>query len=249
MRKGFTLIELLVVIAIIAILAAILFPVFAKAREKARQTSCLSNIKQLSLGLMMYSQDYDEKWPLMTFADCFSGTTWIPGAYPWTMSVLPYVKNYQIGVCPSDGDKACMSKLGSGGFDPFFTARFGYVPANSTDAANLWPWSYATNINLGPIYNAATQAAINHPSSCILIGELGRGAHAYTVWYMDFGYGTNAAENPDRWEAGGRHNGGRNWAFCDGHAKWLHDFAGTKGNQASIENAYWNQGWFDVPTQ
>ena len=62
-RRGFTLIELLVVIAIIAILAAILFPVFAKAREKARQTSCLSNVKQLGLGLMMYAQDYDEKLP------------------------------------------------------------------------------------------------------------------------------------------------------------------------------------------
>jgi len=63
MRKGFTLIELLVVIAIIAILAAILFPVFARAREKARQTSCLSNVKELGLGLMMYVQDYDECFP------------------------------------------------------------------------------------------------------------------------------------------------------------------------------------------
>ena len=61
MRKGFTLIELLVVIAIIAILAAILFPVFAKAREKARQTSCLSNVKQIALGMLMYAQDYDER--------------------------------------------------------------------------------------------------------------------------------------------------------------------------------------------
>ncbi len=66
-RKGFTLIELLVVIAIIAILAAILFPVFARAREKARQTSCLSNLKQLSLGVLMYAQDYDERLPMLYF--------------------------------------------------------------------------------------------------------------------------------------------------------------------------------------
>ena len=72
-KKGFTLIELLVVIAIIAILAAILFPVFAQAREKARQTSCLSNMKQLSLGLNMYVQDYDETWPRND--DCINGGT------------------------------------------------------------------------------------------------------------------------------------------------------------------------------
>ncbi len=72
MRKGFTLIELLVVIAIIAILAAILFPVFAKAREKARQTSCLSNMKQIGLASMMYAQDYDERLP----GSCGPRTDW-----------------------------------------------------------------------------------------------------------------------------------------------------------------------------
>ncbi len=94
-RRGFTLIELLVVIAIIAILAAILFPVFARAREKARQTSCLSNVKQLSLGVLMYTQDYDERLP---YCDCnaySSGTN-------WAISTQPYVKNAQIFVCPSD---------------------------------------------------------------------------------------------------------------------------------------------------
>ena len=67
MRRGFTLIELLVVIAIIAILAAILFPVFARAREKARQSSCLSNVKQLTLGILMYADDYDEKFPVQDY--------------------------------------------------------------------------------------------------------------------------------------------------------------------------------------
>ncbi len=98
-KKGFTLIELLVVIAIIAILAAILFPVFAKAREKARQTSCLSNLKQLGTAFMMYEQDYDEKYPTIynqTAEHPVNGTQW-PG------QILPYVKNNGVFSCPSDG--------------------------------------------------------------------------------------------------------------------------------------------------
>ncbi len=96
MRRGFTLIELLVVIAIIAILAAILFPVFARAREKARQTSCLSNIKQLDLGVQMYAQDYDEFLPCVQHRT----TTWLWGY--WYQVIQPYVKNDQIVRCPSE---------------------------------------------------------------------------------------------------------------------------------------------------
>ncbi len=94
-RRGFTLIELLVVIAIIAILAAILFPVFAKAREKARQTSCLSNAKQLILGVMMYVQDYDDYFPGYYNPN-------VPGdVNQWFEMIEPYIKNDQIFVCPS----------------------------------------------------------------------------------------------------------------------------------------------------
>jgi prepilin-type N-terminal cleavage/methylation domain-containing protein/prepilin-type processing-associated H-X9-DG protein len=94
-RTGFTLIELLVVIAIIAILAAILFPVFARAREKARQTSCLNNQKQIGLGLMMYVQDYDERTPPQFYG-------W--GQPLWRDDIYPYVKNAQVFQCPSDSN-------------------------------------------------------------------------------------------------------------------------------------------------
>ena len=94
MKRGFTLIELLVVIAIIAILAAILFPVFARAREKARQSSCLSNIKQISLGNLMYAQDYDDR--TVIFAHGPSGEN-----PQWHYLIEPYLKNTQIFICPS----------------------------------------------------------------------------------------------------------------------------------------------------
>jgi prepilin-type N-terminal cleavage/methylation domain-containing protein/prepilin-type processing-associated H-X9-DG protein len=93
-RTGFTLIELLVVIAIIAILAAILFPVFARAREKARQTNCLSNVKQISLGFMMYIQDYDER---------FMRHCYCTGSSCWMYKIQPYTKNWQLFQCPSAG--------------------------------------------------------------------------------------------------------------------------------------------------
>jgi len=93
-KKGFTLIELLVVIAIIAILAAILFPVFAKAREKARQTSCASNLKQIALGALMYAQDYDE---FLCIAQPLAG----PPVLFFDSVLQPYVKNTQIFKCPS----------------------------------------------------------------------------------------------------------------------------------------------------
>jgi len=94
MKKGFTLIELLVVIAIIAILAAILFPVFAKAREKARQTSCLSNEKQLILGCKMYATDNEGKFPAVTYTPNH-GFDW------WFNQISPYVNNNQLFLCPA----------------------------------------------------------------------------------------------------------------------------------------------------
>lgn len=121
-RNGFTLIELLVVIAIIAILAAILFPVFAQAREKARQISCLSNLKQIGLGLMMYVQDYDEYMPyaLQNDPPIDGGGT---NLVPIDGQIAPYIKNDQIWKCPSD-----------------------YAPSpDDTNIGDYWDGKYASN--------------------------------------------------------------------------------------------------------
>ena len=209
-RGGFTLIELLVVIAIIAILAAILFPVFAKAREKARQTSCLSNMKNIILAWQMYAQDYDESWAfwyLWAGGDC----------YYWWEHVQPYMKNTQILRCPSGAKDA--TALG---------APAGWIVATSYCPLwyeNIW-WGGPLGgdalgggcINLSHTWGAYSMAGlahIEHP--------------AEATWYFE-GYGTQNPANLNEarigysgWSAGGesyRHNGGWNCGFVDGHAKW-----------------------------
>ena len=141
MRRGFTLIELLVVIAIIAILAAILFPVFAKAREKARQTSCLSNEKQICLAILMYAQDYDERFPGLFMPN---GVT-----TPWYVDlILPYVKNTQIFQCPSN------SNITLSGWGYTYGAC-GYV----ADCAVCGGGS------------GIAMASMSHPATSVLLGE------------------------------------------------------------------------------
>jgi prepilin-type N-terminal cleavage/methylation domain-containing protein/prepilin-type processing-associated H-X9-DG protein len=149
-RKGFTLIELLVVIAIIAILAAILMPVFARAREKARQTSCLSNMKQIALGVMMYTQDYDENYPIDA-SSCGSGSGRLQACSKWNPNwrpeaqTAPYVKNDQIFGCPSartplvvwTNDRGGVCSWNAWGFPDFMC-----FPGNT---ANGKPLSYGWN--------------------------------------------------------------------------------------------------------
>ncbi|MEN6304106.1 MAG: DUF1559 domain-containing protein [Armatimonadia bacterium] len=147
MRRGFTLIELLVVIAIIAILAAILFPVFAKAREKARQSSCLSNVKQLMLSVLQYAQDYDET--LIPASQLRSGD--------WFVVLDPYVKNKQVWSCPSYPELAnpTYNKYLSYGWN---YAEFGYRYVEGETSPTLYGW-------------CTSLAAVDKPSETIIIGD------------------------------------------------------------------------------
>src|SRR5690349_7542861 len=140
-KTGFTLIELLVVIAIIAILAAILFPVFARARENARRASCQSNLKQISLGIKQYLQDYDEKFPLVA---------WNLSAVPyggWAYIIQPYVKSDQIYQCPSQANRdnrtPSLSSDTPGYSDYFYNSNLGYA-TTSGSCPNVVPYNKHT---------------------------------------------------------------------------------------------------------
>ena len=195
--KGFTLIELLVVIAIIAILAAILFPVFARARESARRASCLSNLKQLGLAALMYCQDYDETLP----ACCaFPGGAWAVAPYysiPFKDCLTPYVKNEQIWRCPT-GAK----------IDPGVTTAFGgnsyWFPSS---APNFWPFWVERNLA-----GVSLAKVVNSPRVVMLVD-------ACPVWHSSRPY---TAQEFWAAQAAGTVLGGiwaSNFMFVDGHAK------------------------------
>jgi prepilin-type N-terminal cleavage/methylation domain-containing protein/prepilin-type processing-associated H-X9-DG protein len=193
-RKGFTLIELLVVIAIIAILAAILFPVFARAREKARQTSCLNNQKQLAVGWQMYVQDYDENIPAYSLRR--TSPPWPAAGWgeSWYVVIEPYLKNAQIRVCPSDTPDRYATVTMSYGYN-------GYYLVNPQ-------WSYTEN-------SANILSEVVRPAQTIMCGET-KNNQMFLYWPSQL---TDTSLN---WRfLFDRHNGGCNYSFCDGHAKWL----------------------------
>ncbi len=214
-RKGFTLIELLVVIAIIAILAAILFPVFSRAREKARQTQCLSNVKQLVMGCLMYAQDYDECIPY----NVMSASGGASSDYTWRSMILPYVKNSQLFQCPS---YRAPQPMYSGGLDLTW-APSGYTPPqNGGYGINVVNWvpNQSASSPPTPPYGRAL-GAVDDGSSCMLIGEVSDAAGEVAQFDLNGGtcpYGTVVVGSNQA--AVARHNGGANYGFVDGHAKW-----------------------------
>jgi prepilin-type N-terminal cleavage/methylation domain-containing protein len=210
-RFGFTLIELLVVIAIIAILAAILFPVFAQARDKARGASCLSNLKQIGTGLYMYLQDYDEAYPpnrigMLQNLDCGK-----QGGYTWKEAIGPYVKNLQVFVCPS-------------------AIKAGKIEPCGCAGSVVTPTSYGTNGSLFDIDpylkkdgTIVWTVPAGRPKSVITLATVNRPAQ--TLWLIEEDRGWEACPDNGDWTiptGGGpdRHQCGNNWVYADSHAKF-----------------------------
>lgn len=211
-RNGFTLIELLVVIAIIAILAAILFPVFAQAREKARQTTCVSNLKQIGTALMMYVQDYDERYPIFSFANCLPGYDAI-----WTNEILPYTKNTQIFVCPS--------------IQPPYSTTNGARPGAPWKPGQC-PGGIPTSYMMAGFMTDVSMAAIPAPADQVYVFDGVGGSNLWAATQV-------CGAVPGSKEANGWicrflmvHNGGSSVLFADGHAKWYNGNA-IRNNDAS----------------
>lgn len=192
-QLGFTLIELLVVIAIIAILAAILFPVFAKAREKARQTSCASNEKQLGNALLMYIQDYDEMVPLV-----YNDNAGPENRVVWVEIVQPYTKNLDVFRCPSGATAANnWPKFTIAGYYGLIMGHV--IPEGATASRSIGQFSRpAETIMLmeGNWYTHYCPICNFHPC--------GTSLHCITDGYLKTRI----------------HNDGANYAYWDGHVKW-----------------------------
>jgi prepilin-type N-terminal cleavage/methylation domain-containing protein/prepilin-type processing-associated H-X9-DG protein len=197
-RSGFTLIELLVVIAIIAILAAILFPVFAQAREKARMQQCLSNMKQIGTGIYNYLQDWDECYPMNRYPDKYASNVNTPSGLDgshtwWKQSVEPYIKSVQVFKCPSNpmGDTLDL------------TGR--YPVSYAYNGGAFWEYPYG-------VYGPTSLSDIKEPAETIFILEtLNRDCPDMGPWCLGPGV------NQWLW----RHMKGCNWIFADCHAKWM----------------------------
>ncbi len=231
-RAAFTLIELLVVIAIIAILAAILFPVFAQAREKARQTACLSNTKQLGMGIMQYVQDYDETLPI--------GGHGAPGvaANRWYKMTHPYVKNVDVLTCLSKTDGAFRPKLNAAGYPGSIGGYGGNV--------HLMDWkNYETGTGVG----GRSLAAITDVAGTFIVCDAARLTDAvFSEANLAPDKWNQYQRSPSDWQVNPpgawdkadvarystapdqygnqvrrpvpRHAGGLNIIYADGHAKW-----------------------------
>jgi prepilin-type N-terminal cleavage/methylation domain-containing protein len=239
-KKGFTLIELLVVIAIIAVLVAILFPVFARARENARRASCMSNMKQIGLGIMQYVQDYDEHYPMSWYGTTSSSTKasypqtqdGTPGKYfiichpdtcgssgegnfyTWMDLIYPYVKSTQVFVCPSS-----QNPLESGSHIPnyWMSGAYGNYASSTMDSTDAT--TFATSRYGLPILHTGTpMSAVTRPSESVMVLEA-TGPRDVMLYLI--------SASPTNLVYTGRdiyfktHLEGINLTFGDGHAKWM----------------------------
>jgi prepilin-type N-terminal cleavage/methylation domain-containing protein/prepilin-type processing-associated H-X9-DG protein len=208
--QAFTLIELLVVIAIIAILASILFPVFGRARENARRSSCQSNLKQIGLGIMQYTQDYDEKMP--------GARTDIVGIgeVPWHVMVQPYIKSTQLFKCPSNSSTGFQQR--TGGTTPYPAVPISYL---CVGGANDWGGTAPMRHNTQSV---TTLSSLETPATTILVGE-----------HVDRNDPEFWASNPDGFQFT-NHLGTTNFLFADGHVKSLKPAATINPNMWSVED-------------
>ena len=220
-KKGFTLIELLVVIAIIAILAAILFPVFAQAREKARAATCLSNMKQVALAFQLYADDYDETYPRSVSTPAGAIMNDNPAAMIQILN--PYVKNIRIFACPSVTKENELYASSSHQYHVYYT----------TPSSNyLWNGIIFEDADSeGRVTVVKTMATLNNSSNLIACIEgnfapiwerLCYMANWYGYWANDYNgsYGGQGNTYNAFWIWGAKHNGGTNCSFMDGHAKY-----------------------------
>lgn len=241
-RRGaaaFTLIELLVVIAIIAILAAILFPVFAQAREKARQTSCASNLRQIGTALLMYVQDYDETYPNRRFEPFDTASN--NARYDdnsWRSVIQPYIKNTQVLSCPSNPDKDTPS------WDPEFAVSYA---ANFTDPGNVPADGKGRGLFGQQRSPGVSLAEIEKPSELIAVTEIekvpwvtfvvDRGDLSHT-WALGK-YNGQTFKNVYTNALFKGHSGMSNYVFADGHVKALRP---TQTYKAGTFNFWYRDG-------
>jgi len=211
--RGFTLIELLVVIAIIALLAAILFPVFARARENARKSSCQNNLKQIGIGIMQYVQDYDETYPPARARGHRADGDWVP----WHYVIQPYVKSYQLLECPSNSNRRNALNKTNGGGIPFI-ARSYLANGNSGSYPNdlCGATGCGNTLMRENVYTALSD--IESPAQVIAVTE-GRNRQDPDVWF--------SAITADNLMWG--HLNQANFLFADGHVKSMKPTATIDG--------------------
>jgi len=239
-RTGFTLIELLVVVAIIAMLAAILFPVFGRARENARRTVCMASLKQIGLGILQYTQDNDERTPQGPMTG--SGTTPGPGYCTDTWcAIQAYMKSNQIGYCPDSNQTISNGYQGQS----FIQNNYGGNDFYWWESASP-PWSQAVSL-------------FKTPAETILIGDAQDPAGARVVTngglvdiisnvpYNNTAFATEpptmpaAANSQCSWV--GRHFDGVDWVWADGHVKWMRLDSIARMTDSIGEYRYFKTNW------